>query len=267
MRMGEEGWVFYYAYNRITGDPIVADEANHILVLFQNGDITSPVSPLNTPEQATAVGNGWHRVLLDASETNAQELILVVTSSTPNAVIEPVFLNLLSNDITGNIIGDIQGNVTGNVNGNVVGNVTGNVGGNVNGNVVGNLEGIVASVTNVTGLNGGVLYNGTTAINGGTTTSFFFTMTGVPLAVFRALMLTNGFGELVTQRRMRVRVAIAGGTSYWRTITSLVDPGGATANITFNWAEPIGGTPTGNPIVLFENGNASLDNKHPFTIG
>lgn len=172
----------------------------------------------------------------------------------------------VTGNVGGNVVGtvaQVSGNVTGNVNGNVVGNVNGNLVGNVNGNLVGQ----AGSVVNVTGLNGFVLYNETQAISGGTTTSFYFTLTGVPLAVFRALMLTNGFSELAQQRRFRVRVAIAGGQSYWRNVTSITDPGGSTANITYAWTEPIGGTPTGSPVVVYENNVASLDNKRPFTIG
>lgn len=175
----------------------------------------------------------------------------------------------VTGDVGGNVVGSV-GSVAGNVGGNVIGGVIGNVSGNVAGNVLGNVNGSVAAVTtvtNVTGFNGFVLINGTTAINSGTTTSFTFNLTSTALAVFRALIIASGLNELVAQRKIRVRVSAVGGTVHWRTITSYTDSGGSTPNLVFTWTDPIAGAATGSPVITYENNVAALESKRPFTIG
>ena len=85
---GWPGRIPYYVYNRITGNPITGDAANHTWTIAIDG---SAAKSLASP-QATEIGAGLYSVHVLDSETNGSIIRLDVTSTADSAKIHPVVI-------------------------------------------------------------------------------------------------------------------------------------------------------------------------------
>ena len=81
---GESVTVLYYCWNKTNGQPVTDDAANHTVRLIRDGSVSTPT---NSPAEVSSTdAPGWYRIVLTASEMQANVVGIEARSSTANVL-------------------------------------------------------------------------------------------------------------------------------------------------------------------------------------
>jgi len=81
---GESITVLYYCWNKTTGQPVTGDVSNHTVRLIRDGSVSTPT---NSPAEVSSTNApGWYKIVLTASEMQADVVAVEARSSTANVL-------------------------------------------------------------------------------------------------------------------------------------------------------------------------------------